>query len=854
MASTYELIIKAVDQTSGPLSRIERNLKRLDRASKSTDLSSVAGKKTAAGAGLVAGAISKIPGPLVAISAAAAGAALGMAAIVNATKEFQRVENGLRLITNSTAELNQKTALLRDIALETRTSFGATADLYTKLTIASDELGVSSADVAKVTTNLSKALAVAGADGATTSSVIRQFGQAMASGTVRGDEFNSLVEGLGPALSIMAKETGINVGKLREMSQNGELTAEVMFKMLKNTTALTEAFNKMAPSIDSLETALGDTFDRFLVNIGKTTGLTDAYQQSLINLTEVLGRFNKKVENANDPLTRTARNIIAQKEIVDDLKNASKAYIAVQELLTNGEYDHAAAVKEAEKGLSLLIEKYKSLKNETNKTAESTKKVTNALQPLMTSAEKVADSFKSYGALTGMDKLKSDLLQLENAMANYTAASNAGAASNSNTFRILGQSIAGVKKQIADLEKAEADKVTARLDAETKKLATTVNSLTGEYGSLINADTQLLNKYNEYSEALKQVNTLLSTNKNLTAQQKTELEQLATALTSAREKQGGFLKSGITVGETLNKTSAALKQNTLDYQDLTNAIKQLEQQKGTQFDDESLTANLVALNAKLKENREQRNDLLGIVKEEETVSQKLVKSYQEEAKELNQLNIALKNVSALSIEAGVSQEFLTGKILAMIEANELSKKSALTTAQIIDEGFKKAVQSLPKELSSAIVKGENLFKTLENSFNRLLDNILQQILESQIQSALTELFTPKSGGSGGGLTSMLSAAASYLFGAPGKAVGGPVAAGQPYVVGERGPEMFMPNTAGSIVSNSELNSGGGGAVINFNINSIDTQTGVEFLLENKKNIIGMVSQGFNQRGRQGITS
>jgi hypothetical protein len=67
--------------------------------------------------------------------------------------------------------------------------------------------------------------------------------------------------------------------------------------------------------------------------------------------------------------------------------------------------------------------------------------------------------------------------------------------------------------------------------------------------------------------------------------------------------------------------------------------------------------------------------------------------------------------------------------------------------------------------------------------------------------------------------------------------------------------LFMPTSSGQVISNSELNSGSGdGAVINFNINAIDTQTGVEFLLENKKNIIGMVSQGYNQRGRQGITS
>ena len=46
---------------------------------------------------------------------------------------------------------------------------------------------------------------------------------------------------------------------------------------------------------------------------------------------------------------------------------------------------------------------------------------------------------------------------------------------------------------------------------------------------------------------------------------------------------------------------------------------------------------------------------------------------------------------------------------------------------------------------------------------------------------------------------------------------------------------------------------GGESIVNFNINAVDTQTGVEFLLKNKPQIIGMVSQAHNQRGRQGIT-
>ena len=416
MASTYELSIKAIDRTSGPLKNIERALISIEKRSGRIKLDGVAGAKTAAGAGAVAGAIARIPGPLLAVTAAAGTAALGMTAIINATKEFEAVTNSLKLITNGTADLANTTQKLRDIAQATRTSFTATAELYSKLVVASDELGVSQDEVATVTANLSKALQVAGADGATTASVIRQFSQAMASGTVRGDEFNSLVEGLGPALSIMARETGINVGKLREMSQAGELTAKVMFDMLKNSNALNDSFAKMAPTLDSLETQLGDTFDRFLVNIGIATGATEAYKDTLTGFEGILNNLNKRLEQARDPLFQLGKQIIEQNKTVVELK------AKIDELTTSQTVNNQAvneANKElaaAEVKLSLLIAKYKKLKGEQSGTSESTKKVVNSFQKLMAASEKVAGEFKSIGTLTGIDKAQSDLLQLQNAL------------------------------------------------------------------------------------------------------------------------------------------------------------------------------------------------------------------------------------------------------------------------------------------------------------------------------------------------------------------------------------------------------------------------------------------------------
>ena len=243
-----------------------------------------------------------------------------------------------------------------------------------------------------------------------------------------------------------------------------------------------------------------------------------------------------------------------------------------------------------------------------------------------------------------------------------------------------------------------------------------------------------------------------------------------------------------------------------------------------------------------------------------TVGEELVKNFTDQREKLKQLNDALLNVDVLAKKAGVSQEFLTEKIIEQMEALEIYQAKAKTTQEIIEEGFAGISKSISSELATAIRTGESLLGALENVFTRTLDNILQKILESQIEQALGGLFGGLGGGGGG-------FSLGNLFGTP--TVGAPMGGfklpffanggiakkGQPSIVGDGGePELFIPGQTGRVTPMSDINTGNGSVNVNFNINAIDTQNGVEFLIQNKPQIIGMVTQGFNQRGRAGITS
>ena len=94
-----------------------------------------------------------------------------------------------------------------------------------------------------------------------------------------------------------------------------------------------------------------------------------------------------------------------------------------------------------------------------------------------------------------------------------------------------------------------------------------------------------------------------------------------------------------------------------------------------------------------------------------------------------------------------------------------------------------------------------------------------------------------------------------------RALGGPVTANQPFLVGERGPELFVPNSSGNIVPNNEIgfNDGiaqgsGGTTNVTFNINTIDASDFDSLLQDRQDLIIGLINRGLAERGRRSLTA
>lgn len=158
----------------------------------------------------------------------------------------------------------------------------------------------------------------------------------------------------------------------------------------------------------------------------------------------------------------------------------------------------------------------------------------------------------------------------------------------------------------------------------------------------------------------------------------------------------------------------------------------------------------------------------------------------------------------------------TMKELANTDEKDVQRQIALRM-QLAD-ATERVVQLQREQNANAILAGDIIAQGFEDAimaggrFREALRGIAQDLLRLFIKQQIT---APLAAGLGDFFKG--STAFASLFGGP-RALGGPVKSGTPYLVGERGPELFMPAGSGTIVPNHQMGSGGGGTTINVNYN------------------------------------
>ncbi|WP_320729792.1 phage tail tape measure protein [Enterobacter roggenkampii] len=252
MATLRELIIKISANSSSFQSEIARASRMGTDYYRTMEQG---GKKAAAATRETQRSLADLNSQLAAVRSSAAGLAGAWAGafathqLIQFADTWNQLNGRLRLASSSSEDYVQSQRVLMEISQRTGTSLEANSNLYSRIAQSLRDAGYASADVAKVTETVATSLKLSGASTEEASSVITQLSQALGSGVLRGEEFNSIMENGGRLAKLLADGLGTTVGGLRNMANNGELTTNKIVPLLTNVEILRKEFDTLPASI-----------------------------------------------------------------------------------------------------------------------------------------------------------------------------------------------------------------------------------------------------------------------------------------------------------------------------------------------------------------------------------------------------------------------------------------------------------------------------------------------------------------------------------------------------------------------------------------------------------------------------
>ena len=181
----------------------------------------------------------------------------------------------LKLVTSSTTEFVAAQKELFAISQQTGTGLEQTSDLFGSLARSTEALGVSQEKVLDVTRTINQALAVSGTSSQSAQAALTQLGQAFASGVLRGEELNSVLEQAPRLARAIADGLGVTIGQLRQLGQDGKLTAEAVFEALqKSAGAIDKEFQSLPLTVERASTQASNALLKLIGTLDQATGST----------------------------------------------------------------------------------------------------------------------------------------------------------------------------------------------------------------------------------------------------------------------------------------------------------------------------------------------------------------------------------------------------------------------------------------------------------------------------------------------------------------------------------------------------------------------------------------------------
>lgn len=225
-------------------------------------------------------------------------------AFLVAADNMSQLNARIERLTGSATTASQTMQNLIRISSATGGSLQDTAKLWETLSTALRDTGATNGQIIQLTETLQKIGRIGGSSTEEMANALRQFGQSISSGTVRAEEFNSILEQMPELARQIAAGMGVSIGELRQLMLDGKLTAEDALNAIqKQTGSVNAEFEKLPRTLSQANTALTNSFLSMIDSVNQATGASTGLVAVIDSMTAALDRLVGKAISADSQIS-----------------------------------------------------------------------------------------------------------------------------------------------------------------------------------------------------------------------------------------------------------------------------------------------------------------------------------------------------------------------------------------------------------------------------------------------------------------------------------------------------------------------------------------------------------------------
>ncbi|WP_410793110.1 tape measure protein [Klebsiella aerogenes] len=224
-------------------------------------------------------------------------------AFLVAADNMSQLNARVERLTGSASSASQTMQSLMRVSSSTGGSIQDTTKLWESLSTALRDTGASNGQIIQLTETLQKIGRIGSTSSEEMANALRQFGQSISSGTVRAEEFNSILEQMPELARQIAAGMGIGVGELRQLMLEGKLSAQDALNAIQKQTVLVNTeFEKLPRTLSQANTSLTNSFLTMVDNLNKATGASNGMVLVIDSLAVAIGRLTGQAATASQQI------------------------------------------------------------------------------------------------------------------------------------------------------------------------------------------------------------------------------------------------------------------------------------------------------------------------------------------------------------------------------------------------------------------------------------------------------------------------------------------------------------------------------------------------------------------------